>query len=161
MPNRCCDRIDIKTARLRRGWHRVWPRFKPLTPLSMIPHKVETQLIATRTFPVSVSGLIPSPSVAHAGVENAHPSHGDSSRISTSQLSCQTLALQDPPRILVISNRYSLPFTTITSPEVSKCLNVWKREEEEAFYRCLILFLRNVPFMYKKYVCTFQPAQME
>ena len=33
-------------------------------PLSMIPHQVETQLIASQPFPVSVSGLIPSLSAA-------------------------------------------------------------------------------------------------
>ena len=33
-------------------------------PLSMIPHQVETQLIASQPFPVLVSGLIPSLSAA-------------------------------------------------------------------------------------------------
>ena len=64
MFNRYCDRLDKKQPDSERGWLWVQPRIEPLNSFPMIPHQVETQFIASRPFPVSVSGLIPSLSAA-------------------------------------------------------------------------------------------------
>ena len=95
--------IGQETARL---WEKVTlglMEIQTADPLPMIPHQAETQFISSRPFPVSVSGLIPSASTALVPCWCGKCPH---QVIETQtvpeyplQLGCQSLTLQDPPRI--------------------------------------------------------------
>ena len=64
-------------------------------PFPMISQKLKTQFIASRPFPVTVSGIIPLPSIVpvHAGVKMPTLGHrdSDSSRISTLTIAARRL----------------------------------------------------------------------
>ena len=68
--NPCCSprdpswlAMECQSVWFTARWLQVWPRFKLLTP-PMIPHQVEIQFFSSQPFPVSSSGLFPSPSWA-------------------------------------------------------------------------------------------------
>ena len=85
--------MEYQSTWFQAWWLWVWPRFEPL-----IPHQVETQFIASQPFPVSASGLFPSPTTAPVLCWCGKCQHRDLETMTVReyplQLGCQTLSLK-------------------------------------------------------------------